>query len=329
MLGLSTTTVSNVIHGKTKEVSAATIARVEEILQEYKYVPNINARNLAQNESKIIGLAMKSRSDKYENFIKDPFTSELIGSIERALRDTGYFIMIYTADDVEEIMQKVSSWNVDGLLLLGMLRDDVSTLEEMNKKPMVCIDSYFMEEFNDFVNVGLEDEQGAYEMTKYLLQCGHKKIAFLADNRIGVDQVRYEGYKRAMEEAGIPVRDEDFFMYHPAQKERETSMKELCKRSAAYTAVFCASDYYAITFMNRLLELGKKVPDDISVVGFDDNLLAQMHRPALTTVHQDVEMKGEMAVRELIRMIRGKKAKYNRILLPTELKIRDTVKILK
>lgn len=84
MLGMSTTTVSNVIHGKTKEVSQATIEKVEAALEEYNYIPNISARNLAQNESKIIGVAMRSRKDKYDdNALKDPFTGELIGGIEK------------------------------------------------------------------------------------------------------------------------------------------------------------------------------------------------------------------------------------------------------
>ncbi len=81
-LNMSTTTVSNVIHGKAGQVSEETRRRVEEFLREVDYVPNINARNLAQNESKIIGFALKARSDKYENLIMDPFISELIGGVE-------------------------------------------------------------------------------------------------------------------------------------------------------------------------------------------------------------------------------------------------------
>ena len=97
ILGMSTTTVSNVIHGKTREVSQGTIERVEQALQQYDYVPNISARNLAQNKSKIIGLAMKARQDKYTNFIKDPFVSELVGGIEKTVRRLGYFMMTQTS----------------------------------------------------------------------------------------------------------------------------------------------------------------------------------------------------------------------------------------
>ena len=93
-LNMSTTTVSNVIHGKTSEVSDDTKKKVQDFLDKVDYVPNINARNLAQNESKIIGLALKARADKYENLIMDPFVSELIGGVEETIRNAGYFMML-------------------------------------------------------------------------------------------------------------------------------------------------------------------------------------------------------------------------------------------
>ena len=89
-LNLSTTTVSNVIHGKTKEVSPSTIERVQKALIEYDYIPNINARNLAQNKSKIIGVAMKARADKSTNLFSDPFIAEMVGGIEKIIRTSGF-----------------------------------------------------------------------------------------------------------------------------------------------------------------------------------------------------------------------------------------------
>ena len=103
-LNMSTTTVSNVIHGKDREVSEEKRAIVREFLDKVDYVPNINARNLAQNESKIIGVALKARADKYENLIMDPFVSELIGGIEETIRNAGYFMMLYISRDTEKII---------------------------------------------------------------------------------------------------------------------------------------------------------------------------------------------------------------------------------
>ena len=327
-LGMSTTTVSNVIHGKTKEVSPETIAKVEKMLRECEYVPNINARNLARNKSRIIGLAMKTKYGRYSNFIKDPFVSELLGAIEIEIRKKGYFMMLYISDEIEEILQQVSSWNADGLILLGMQGDDAVRMQEKYRNPIVCIDSYFLPEFDQFANVGLEDEQGTCEMIRYMIQCGHRKIAFIADNRIGVDLIRYEGYCKALREAEIPVSDRDFLQINQEEKQPGKSLERICRKAPQYSAFFCASDYYAVTIMNALINNGIRVPQDISVAGFDDNLLGRICRPMLTTVHQDVEKKGSLAVDILIREIGGEDLSKTRILLPTELVIRDSVKIM-
>ena len=162
-LGLSTTTVSNVIHGKTKEVSADTIERVQKFLEEVEYVPNINARNLAQGQSKIIGVVLKSLEFRLwhsDNILSDPFVSEMIGGIEKAVREAGYYMMLYISDDIAEIIQHISIWNVDGLILFCMMDDDANRVAAKYHKPMVCIDTYSTEKSDDFINVGLDDEQG-------------------------------------------------------------------------------------------------------------------------------------------------------------------------
>ena len=144
-LGLSTTTVSNVIHGKTKEVSAETIARVQKFLEEVEYVPNINARNLAQGQSKIIGVVLKTLDFRLwysDNILSDPFVAEMIGGIERAVREAGYYMMLYISDDIAEIIQHISIWNVDGLILFSMMDDDGNRVAAKYHKPIVCIDTY-------------------------------------------------------------------------------------------------------------------------------------------------------------------------------------------
>jgi LacI family transcriptional regulator len=324
-LNMSTTTVSNVIHGKAGEVSDDTKKKVEEFLKKVDYVPNISARNLAQNESKIIGLALKARADKYENLIMDPFVSVLIGGVEETIRNAGYFMMLYISSDTDEIMRHVSTWNVDGLILFGMLNDDGIRVSEKYKKPIVCIDTYSIEGLKHFTNVGLDDEQGTYDIVSYLISQGHRKIAFISDNTTGVDYARLTGYKKALKDAGIRYREKDFLKIRPRSDEIEESLEEICERAKDYTAIFCVSDLYAVTLIAALSDRGVKVPDDISVAGFDDNMLGQLHRPALTTVHQDVKLKGVTAADTLLKQLAGK-ATPNQIKLPTHLVIRDTVK---
>lgn len=326
-LNMSTTTVSNVIHGKTGEVSEETTKIVQDFLKKVDYVPNINARNLAQNESKIIGLALKARADKYENLIMDPFVSVLIGGVEETIRNAGYFMMLYISSDTTEIMRHVSTWNVDGLILFGMLNDDGIRVSEKYKKPIVCIDTYSIEGLKHFTNVGLDDEQGTYDMVTYLISQGHKKIAFLSDNMNGVDLARLNGYKKALKDNNIKYSDSNFLKIRPKSDEVEYSLEEICRRARDFTAIMCVSDLYAITLMAALEDRGISVPNDISIVGFDDNMLGQLHRPALTTVHQDVKEKGIVAARTLLQQLNNQKTP-NQILLPTHLVIRDTVKKL-
>ena len=326
-LNMSTTTVSNVIHGKTGEVSEETTKIVQDFLKKVDYVPNINARNLAQNESKIIGLALKARADKYENLIMDPFVSVLIGGVEETIRNAGYFMMLYISSDTTEIMRHVSTWNVDGLILFGMLNDDGIRVSEKYKKPIVCIDTYSIEGLKHFTNVGLDDEQGTYDMVTYLISQGHKKIAFLSDSMNGVDLARLNGYKKALKDNNIKYSDSNFLKIRPKSDELEYSLEEICRRARDFTAIMCVSDLYAITLMAALEDRGISVPNDISIVGFDDNMLGQLHRPALTTVHQDVKEKGIVAARTLLKHLNNQKTP-NQILLPTHLVIRDTVKKL-
>ena len=134
MLGISTTTVSNVINGKTSEVSQKTAEKVQKLLDEYDYVPNMNAKNLAQNHSRLIGIVLKRRKDKYENIFTDPFHGELLGALESAIREQGYYMMIYISEDIEEIVRNIVGWNTEGLILIGMLHDDYLKIRSKYKK---------------------------------------------------------------------------------------------------------------------------------------------------------------------------------------------------
>ena len=328
ILDLSTTTVSNVIHGKTKEVSRATIERVQEALVTYEYVPNISASNLARNKSKIIGVSLLARPDKYPNLLTDPFISELVSALERTIRENGYFMMIYIADEIGGIIQQLSSWNADGVILFGLMGDTWKKVGERYKKPIVSIDCFDVTERENVVNIGLQDEEGAYIAVRHLIQKGHSRIAFLSDNRHGVDRERFRGYRRALEEAGIPFHEKDFLKLMLSEKSGEDCFRELAVRCEEYTAVFCVSDLYAVQLANAVFDCGKKIPDDLSIIGFDDNVLSRFCRPAITTVHQDTEMKGILAGRILVEMIENRYHGEKEVMLPVSLVERDTVKAI-
>ncbi len=329
MLGTSTTTVSNVIHGKTGEVSPAMVEKVKQLIEECNYVPNINARNLARNKSGIIGLAMKASRNKYENFVKDPFGGELTGALESSVRAMGYFIMLYISDDMGEIINSVASWNADGLLLLGVKQEDGELLKEKVKRPMVFIDSYFDSASFEHVNVGIQDKKGCYEITRYLIEKGHKKIAYLADNCEGCDLQRQNGYEEAMKEAGLLPGEENFLLLEPKGADLSSLLEYAYSRTKEFTAFVCASDFYAAHIMNYFMDKGMKIPQDLSIVGFDDNVYSRMVRPALTTVHQDVTEKSSLAVEKLVHMIGKEDCGEKCQRLPVFIKERDSVRELK
>ena len=326
ILNLSTTTVSNVIHGKTKEVSKATIERVQEALTKYEYVPNISASNLARNKSKIIGVALLARPDKYPNLLTDPFISELVSSLERTIRENGYFMMVYIADEIGDIIQQIASWNADGVVLFGLMGSTWKKVGERYKKPIVSIDCFDVTERENVVNIGLQDEEGAYLAARHLIENGHRRIAFLSDNLHGVDRERFRGFRRALEEEELSFHDEDFLQLLISEKSAEECFRDLAPRCEEYTAVFCVSDLYAVQLANAVRALGKSIPEDLSIIGFDDNMLSRFYRPAITTIRQDTEMKGVLAGNILVQMIEERYEGEKEVMLPVSLIERDTVK---
>lgn len=325
-LGVSTTTVSNVIHGKTKEVSPANIERIQKILKKYDYTPNINARNLASKRSKIIGLLIKSKQNKIANRFEDPFIGRILGAIERHVRQKGYYLMVYAVDDVHQVQQFTMSWNMDGLITSGFVEGDIRYLKERFKNPIASIDDYDTNGLGNCVNIRIEDEQAEYLLTKYVISCGHRKLAFLADNLVNLDKIRFQGFCRALKEANIPVsREENFIQIYASDAGEPQNMDEIYEKSFSYTALLCASDYYAVYIENMLLDRGRKIPEEISIAGFDDVPISRIVRPALTTVRQDIQAKGIAAVEELLKLIEGE-SEDKIVQLGTELVIRDSVK---
>lgn len=326
ILGISTTTVSNVIHGKTSQVSQKTVEKVEKLLEEYEYVPNINARNLANNSSRIIGMVIKGRRDRIDNLIANSFFGDLVSAIEAETRARGYFMMLYISDDINELMRHVSTWNVDGLVMIGILHDDFARIKSRYKKPAVLIDSYAPRNVADYVNVGLDDEQACYDMADYLLENGHRKIAFLADNMEGVDYQRYMGFLRAMHDHGVGTDEDNLIMIHPGILERRSNMREIYEKSKNFTAFMCCSDYYAAMLISDFTDRGVKIPEEVSFTGFDDDAMSRLVRPKLTTIHQNIREKGRVAVDYLEKLIRGEELEKKNYTLPVEMVFRDSVK---
>lgn len=328
MLGVSTATISNVIHGKTSEVSPATIELVQRTIKECGYIPNISAQNLARNSSRIIGVVMKEKTREKENMLRDPFYGEIVGAIEQIVRARGYYLMMHISDNIADIIKCVNSWNIDGLIVVSVGYEDVAALKKGYKKPMVLIDCANYKKESEEINIALDDERGGYDITEYIIRCGHKKLAYFSYKADGIAGERYRGSVRALKEYGLPWDKESFPAVNIEELGMEGAMEAVCCMVGQYTAVLCSSDYYAARLMNYLEDRGINIPGDISVAGFDDNDFAQVVRPHLTTVKQNVTEKGMKAVHILIDMIEGKDGIRPAIVLPFNIVVRDSVKII-
>jgi len=328
--GVSPTTVSNVLHGKTKKLSKDTLEIVQNVIQESNYVSNMGARLLANNGSKILGVIIMYGKRDEQIATQDPFYSEIIGAVENEIRQTGYYMMLYTSGNIDESLNLAKAWNIEGLVVLGASAHDCRMFKENTSIPIVFIDSYFEDDGIQYANVGLQDKEGAYQMTNYLIQNGHKDIVFLADSMdpVGVDKERLEGYRQALTDHQLFGRDRFIPIDSKIDKRHDFLSKFMENKFNNFTALFFASDYYAVDTISFLLEHNIKMPEDISVAGFDDNIFSTLCHPLLTTIHQTVSDKAKHSIKLLLDMINKAEINDYNIRLPIRLVIRKSVKDL-
>lgn len=321
--GVSIATVSNVIRNANSHVSAETVERIQKIMKKLNYTPNMSARALVSKKSKIIGVL--SYVGEVGEFRPDPFLGNLFRAIESALSKKGYYMLQKTISSEKELQDLYASWNLTGIIVHAAFEGTFFEQLESLPCPCVLIDSYIKN--CPFPNVGIEDFKGSYLATKHLIQNGHKNIAFVspAIYENGVVRERFEGYKAALKEAGIAFSEENIFNVN-ALDEGEKIASEIQNRHDI-TAIFATADMLAYGIMSALQKAGLKIPDDISIVGFDDLFYSSMITPALTTVRQDLNQRAVMAVNVLTRIIENDESVKN-TMLAVELIERDSVRKL-
>ena len=294
-LGVSTATVSNVIHGKTQKISGRTVKRVQEKLEERGYIPNMAATLLAQNNSRIIGVVMNDH-EKYEGrVLTDPFIASSINYLADEIERNDYFMMIKKTTDLMAAVKFASMWNMVGMVILGFCDHEYQELRSRIHIPFVVYDGYF-ENRGRICNLQLNDWDGGRQVGRYLYNLGHRRVLCISDNQECMDQQRYEGLC-----SGLGFEAD--FMRIPMQKEgRDRYYREHFAQLRSYSAIFAVSDYYAADLIRFLQNFDVKIPDDISVVGFDDSALCEQIVPSLTSVRQDYQARAQMAVRLLKQM---------------------------
>lgn len=320
-LGLSTATVSNVIHGKTKKISDETVKRVQALLEERQYIPNMAGILLARNDSRIIGVVVNNH-EKYEGkVLEDAFVSASLNALLFELEKAGYFMMIKATQDWSEVERFASMWNMDGMVLLGFCDSDYEKLRAKMHIPFVVYDGFF-ETNRGICNLTIDNFDGGRQVGMYLREMGHRRALLLSDNDICTDAERMAGFRE-----GFSDGETDFLEVPMNREGRYCTYRENQERIRTCTAAFAVSDVYAAEFMHFLQERGISVPGEMSVVGFDDNALCENCFPRLTTVGQDAKERARMAVHALRRLWDGDTDPIEKA-LPVKLIIRDSVKKL-
>ena len=250
--------------------------------------------------------------------------SSFVDSIEKRVREEGYYLMIRAVEDAAELDSLSRSWRLSGLILTGMFQDDFFRTASSLGIPYVLIDSYV--EDPKACCIGLEDETGGYIATKHLLEKGHRSVAFASPSIRpgGVIEKRFIGYRRALEEYGIPFDASKVFTQEITVDEGKKLGVTLASRPDI-TAIFASADILAAGIMSGLSERGVRIPEDKSIIGFDDNYLAQLTIPSLTTIHQDAKRKGVLATDLILKQLRGEPIDEKNIILPVYLVERGSV----
>lgn len=325
MAGVSRTTVSNVIHGNTKRVSQETIDKITGILNEQNYVPHMGSMMLSGHGSKIIGVVLGFSFTHGITSLQDSFVGELTGTIQTEADAKGYYVMLIGGENVEHVVEIASKWNVEGLIILGYNEEQYKRLSRKLNKKMILIDAYPKGAYT-FQNVGVDDHSGGYQIGRYLYDQGYHRALFIAETDMDSDYSRWMGFKEAMEEKGKFCSHTRLVVVPGKTPQRLQAYKELLPRFLRAQALAFSSDYAAIEAMNFFLDQGIQIPEQISITGYDDSIYAQLVRPKLTTIHQDVTQKAHLALNRLLRMINGEKLNEMNVQSPVYLIERDSVK---
>ena len=320
LAGVSISTVSRVIND-SKPVTDEVKQRVLDVIKETGYVPNPLARSLVTKKSKLIGVIVPE--------VSDSFVNEILNGIEAVAKMYDYDILLVNtySDKQQEIdsIRLLKTKQVEGIVMVSWILDEdhVNYMKE-SRIPAVYISKTARD--YDIYTVSTSNENATYDMTKYLIENNHKEIALIMTSKEEtiLEAERRTGYERALRDNNIEVRDELIKHGNTDYEGGYNSMKELLDDKIIPSAVFVTGDE-AAGAINAIFDAGYNVPQDISVVGFNDTKLAKIYRPKLTTVFQPLFDMGAVSIRALIKLINGEPVEEKKIELPYQIMERESV----
>lgn len=326
--GVSITTVSRVLNDRP-DVSAESRRRVLEAIENNNYIPNNSARDLVKTTSDAIGLVVRG--------VSNPFYTDIIRAIERTITDAGFTLVMQQIgacdDEVKRGAVMEREKRLRGIIFLGGRFDYTPADLTMLNVPFVCCsysNRYGTLNEGEYSSVSIADCDTARQAVEELLRHGHRRIAALIsrpDDK-SISQLRYEGYVQALEQAGLSV-DPALLLCTGGfgVKDAYDTVKNALADGGDFTALFAIADSMAIGAMRALMDAGRRVPDDCSVIAIDGLELSAYIEPPLTTLCQPMAEMGQRSAEILLNMVQHKGPHACEV-LPTVLRNGGSVKTL-
>ena len=313
--GVAASTVSRYLNGQLK-VSPATEAKVLEAVAQLGYVPNAAGRNLARRRSGVIGFVVPEISNPYFGTIAD--------HVVEAVEQHGRLVLLcsHRSQSVKQssYIDLLATGAIDGMLYLGSFLA-VAIAEGL---PVVVVDEPIAG-LPPVSAVVMDDYAGGYQATSYLVALGHRRIAFVSGpDELGSVQERFRGYRDALTKGGIDTDNQVRLSGQFTEQFGMSALTHLLAAAEPPTAAFVASDYIALGVLSAAEAHGIRVPDDLSIVGFDDIRFAQYVRPRLTTIRSPVDRLAQTGVELLFERLADPRAPARTVVLPVELVIRES-----
>ena len=318
--GVSVATVSKVINGRYG-VAARTSERVQQVIDDLGYESSLVARSLRSHRTNVIGILVAEF---------EPFSTEILKGTSQAITDTGYELLAYsgggragnTVGWERRYLSRLSGTLIDGAILVTP-----TVVEPGSSCPVVAIDPHTGPQ--GMPTVDSDSYAGAHAATAHLLGLGHRRIGFLGGRAdLESSRQREEGYRAALAEAGIAVDPGLMRVAGYRRASAHEPARELLTLDERPTAIFAANDLSAIGTMDVASELGISIPDDLSLIGFDNIHESALTTPALTTINQPIQEMGSAAVDLLVHLINGSGDRDTHVRLPTELVERGSTRAL-
>ena len=319
---VSHTTVSRALND-SPFIKQETKDIIKEIAKQLRYVPNFSARSLVLNKSYNIALVFTSIGDG----TSPSFFHDVIEGVNSVINKD--YNLVITGIDEYENFNSINKKRFDGIILISQSdKDNIFIYDVLNKKiPMVVLNREIQE--SSIVNLLSADKDGSFKAVNYLIENGHTSIAII-EGKKGYDSSinRKEGFLKALIQNKIQVNDEYIVSGEYSIESGYNEMKKLLALSKVPTAVFCSNDDMAIGAMKAIFEAGLKVPDDISVIGFDNSLVCGYVTPELTSVRKPTKEFSIKGANILLKIIEGQEIKGERVYIDTDIIIRKSVKKL-